>query len=487
MANIPPEIWFNIAKFMPRGDLRNLLELNSVFFNIAMDIRYREIVICTRTTDRHIRILKRLNDPLVACRVYRLLLRLTHVRKAININASTSKHRLRHTITRLFGGSQSPRPRPINVASTDLLNEIMKIAHKFVNVRELYIDLLNPPPLYDLPPLYSSFWSAFEPKLYILTLRGTLEDFRTLIHSNPPLDALQELRVEFARSSLDGKDADRAILMNILLPFINNLAPHLLSLRLWSWAFLDLSSFFLQLAPFPGLKTLNVRTPFNQAFSDASGLKDLICNSSGTLRRVDLRLNPTGSVDPSIEEPLSRWLLECISDERFLSHLQVLDIYPTTMVAGMEFLLRCIQRTSKDLVELTLRDRYLQGREVNAVIDAASSCSNLTYLKMNIRTLDVAVIDLLALKLPQIDRLWLSVGDNVSNYSLVDEFIRDLSTRLYTNWKLDDIAIWQNGQEAENDIMLAMSRSIPSLTSFFSNGHMKLSRYQTIRQTSRFI
>ena len=355
--------------------------------------------------------------------MHRLLLRLTHVKKAVNINASTSerniRHQLRLTITRVFGGSKSPRARPINVAPTDLLNETMKIAHRFVNVRELYIDLLDPSPLYDLPPLYSSFWSAFGPKLYTLTLSGTLEDFRTLIHSNPPLDALQELRVEFARSSLDGMDADRAILMNILLPFINNLAPHLLSLRLWSWASLDLSSFFLQLAPFPGLKTLNVRTPFNQAFRDASGLKDLICNSSGTLRRVNLRLNPTGSVDPSIEEPLSRWLLECISDERFLSQLQGLDIYPTTMVAGMEFLLRCIQRTSKDLVELTLRDRYLQGREVNAVIDAASSCSNLTYLKMNIRTLDVAVMDLLAFKLPKIDRLWLSVGDNVSNYSLV--------------------------------------------------------------------
>ena len=60
MANIPPEIWFHIAKFIPNKDLRNLLGVNSVFFNIAMDIRYGEIMISTRTTDQDIKTLKRI-------------------------------------------------------------------------------------------------------------------------------------------------------------------------------------------------------------------------------------------------------------------------------------------------------------------------------------------------------------------------------------------------------------------------------------------
>ena len=49
MANIPPEIWLHVAKFIAKEDLRDLFGVNSIFFNIAMDIRYREIVIITTT------------------------------------------------------------------------------------------------------------------------------------------------------------------------------------------------------------------------------------------------------------------------------------------------------------------------------------------------------------------------------------------------------------------------------------------------------
>ena len=355
----------------------------------------------------------------MASRVYRLSLRLTHVKKAI---ASTStpniRHQLMHSIIHVFGRSKSPQPYLINMAPTDLINEILNITNKLVNVRELYIDLWNLPPLCDLQPLFSSFWSSFGPKLHTLSLSGILEDFRTLIDSNPILGRLRELRVEFTHSCIDAIEieASKAILVDVLLPFINNLAPHLLSLRLWSWASFDLSTFFSQLAPFPSLKALNVRTPFNTAFGDASGLKGLICDSSDTLQRVDLRLNPAGlTLDPSSEEPLSRWLLDCISDERFFSNLQVLDIYPTNTAAGMEFLLGCIHRTSTYLVELIMRDRYWQDQEIKTIIDAASSCQNLTYLKMNIRRLDVALTDRLALKLPRINRLWLSIGEHSAN------------------------------------------------------------------------
>ena len=351
--------------------------------------------------------------------MYRLSLRLTHVEKATS--AFNIRHQLKHTINHVFGGSKTSQPHPIKVATTDLINKILKITNKLVNVRELYIDLWNLPPLYDLRPLLSSFWSSFGPKLYTLSLSCILEDFHSLINSNPTLGNLRELRVELTDPSPLYPiqiEASRATLVDLLLPFINSLAPHLLSLRLWSWASSDLSTFFSQLAPFPGLKVLNVRTPFNTAFGDASGLKGLICDSSSTLQRVDLRLNPAGlTVDPSSEEPLSRWLLECISDERFFSKLQVLDIYPTNMAVGMEFLLGCIQRTSTNLVELIVRDRYLQDREIKTVIDAASSCRNLTYLRMNIRRLDVAFTDRLALKLPKISRLWLSIGENSANDS----------------------------------------------------------------------
>ena len=182
------------------------------------------------------------------------------------------------------------------MAPTDLINGVLNITSKLVNVRELYIYLWDLPPLFDLQPLFSSFWSSFGPKLYTLSFLGRPEDFRTFISSNPILGSLC---VELTRiGSLLQKEASRAILIDLLLPFINNLAPRLLSLKLWSRA-----SFF-HLA-------LNVRTTFNTAFGDASGLKRLICDSSDTLQRVDLHVNPARSMgDPSSEEPLSRWILE---------------------------------------------------------------------------------------------------------------------------------------------------------------------------------
>ena len=56
MDNIPPEIWLHVAKFVPKEDLYDLLGVNTIFFNIAMDIRYREIVISTTTMQDIIKI-----------------------------------------------------------------------------------------------------------------------------------------------------------------------------------------------------------------------------------------------------------------------------------------------------------------------------------------------------------------------------------------------------------------------------------------------
>jgi len=359
------------------------------------------------------------SDPFIASRVYRLSLELTHINTTTNPPKSGShiRHKLQHTMTRVFGGSKSPPLQPVTATFTDFVNEIINTTNKLPDVRELHIDSWHLPLSYDPHPLFLSFWSSFGPRLHTLSLSGNLEGYRTLINSNTTLNGLQDLRLEFTNNIYClYADADRAILVDVLLPFINSLAPHLVSLRLWSWASVDLSTFFSRLAPFPGLKALNVRIAFNRAFGDASGLKGLICDSSGTLRRVDLRLNLTGlTANPLSEGPLGRFLLDCVSDERFFSQLRVLDIYPTNLIAGMDFLLGCIHRNSQSLVELIVRDRYWEDGEIEVVLDAVSSCSNLTYLRMNIRRLDVAVLDRLALKLPKIDRLWLSIGEIAAN------------------------------------------------------------------------
>ncbi|KAF8150080.1 hypothetical protein B0H34DRAFT_666642 [Crassisporium funariophilum] len=484
MTDIPPEIWLHIAKFIPDKTLGGMIGVNSVFFDVAMDIRYKEVVIETKRRKAAMTTLQRLRESMSARRVQRLSLRLTHYKDSKGGVPTadprhTRYHTLQDTFQRVFRSSRKPVPhqqKPTMPSFADLINDLIAITPGFVNVHELFIDSWDLPPTYNLHPLFTSFWSSFGNNLRAVSLGCNLDGYRVLTNSQPTFSHLQDFRMEFINNLFHtDQEAEAAILVNDLAPFINGLSPHLESFRVWSWVALDLSAFFDRLSLFPALRCLNVRAPFNRGFTNASGLKGLICDNAATLQKVDLRLNPSGiSLDPSAEEPLSQWLLECTSDPKFLSNLHALEIYPTILPGGMVSLLGCIHRNSQSLKELIVRDRYLQRDEVHLVLDAASLCKHMTYLRLNVWKLDVALMDYMGTKIPHIQRLWLSIAENGHNdpASSIDTFVQEMHTRSYTNWKLKDITIWQGGEEVDGDIMLALARSIPSVQSFYGNGHM---------------
>lgn len=41
--HIPADIWVHVAKFIPDDTLQNMLVVNSLFFDLAMDVRYKEV------------------------------------------------------------------------------------------------------------------------------------------------------------------------------------------------------------------------------------------------------------------------------------------------------------------------------------------------------------------------------------------------------------------------------------------------------------
>lgn len=295
------------------------------------------------------------------------------------------------------------------------------------NVQELLIDSWDLPPQYDLHPFLSSAWASFGSQLHTASLCGNLEGYRVLIESKPPFTSLKHLRMEFTNNLFRvDLDADRAILLQTVAPFVCNLGPQLESLRVWSWMVLDLSAFFFTISmgdpfPFGRLEWLNVRTAFNRAFrEDAAGLKRVLCGSSKTLKRVELRLNPSGAaVDPTSEGPLGRWLLECLEDERCLAGARALDVYPTNLPSGMDVLVKCVERTRERLGELVVRDRYLNMEEIADLLEALRGCRGLTYLRLNVWRMNVSLFDDMAVKAPGLRRLWLSVGDAVSSDPLV--------------------------------------------------------------------
>jgi len=62
MVDFPPEIWLNVARFVHDEELRHLLGINSVFFAIAMDLRWKKVVLTTRNTSEALHILTRLSS-----------------------------------------------------------------------------------------------------------------------------------------------------------------------------------------------------------------------------------------------------------------------------------------------------------------------------------------------------------------------------------------------------------------------------------------
>jgi hypothetical protein len=112
--------------------------------------------------------------------------------------------------------------------------------------------------------------------------------------------------------------------------------------------------------------------------------------------------------------------------------------------------------------------------------------------------LDIDLLDHLATKLPNLTHLWIAVEEILSNREVGDlgvriflllsfmflwkhllfvplqhAFFEDLKGHSYPHWKLQDISIWQGGQEIDHDAMLVFAHNIPSVTSFFLSGHMQ--------------
>ena len=43
LKQLPPPVWLAIAQFIPALHLKDMLSVNRVFFDLAMDYRYRQI------------------------------------------------------------------------------------------------------------------------------------------------------------------------------------------------------------------------------------------------------------------------------------------------------------------------------------------------------------------------------------------------------------------------------------------------------------
>ncbi|PPQ69190.1 hypothetical protein CVT25_006968 [Psilocybe cyanescens] len=485
MVDVPLEIWLRIASFIPDNDLYNLRGVSHMFFTLAMDAQWSRTRISSDIT--WYKTLERLSDPYVARKVTNLSIYLTLDKSTVDDNSQLykllrSRFRSSHqTLANFFRIKPVELDRKETIRRCklkDVIDVISASNGNFPNVRELSVDgclffSQGPTPL---PILSPSFWLPFSNNLGSLSLGGTMEEFRFMLESGHTFSSLKQLQLRFEQS-YDG-EGDSSVLIDIIAPFINRMNRHLEDLMVWSRSDLDISDFFISLSSLSALRRFKVKMFYTRSLRNSAGLESIILNASPHLEKLSIRHSSRSlglgleSLDTLWDMPFSQWLLELISNKEKFPRIQILDIYALYKPAGIHVFLDFIHKASDKLTEIIVRDRYLSPNEAMLVIGAASHCSSLTYLRLTVRTLDIALIDCLADKVPGVRRIYLAIGEPNPHGS---DVLEQLQGQCYEHWKLQDISIWHlEGHQRMVDTLLALARSVPSLRSFFGNGHMNL-------------
>lgn len=311
------------------------------------------------------------------------------------------------------------RKRPAKAPFVDVVNTLHAITPLLLNIRDITIMTsygLSYSISYPLlRNLLSSFSGSSGSSLHRLSLEGTLDEFSTLLGSNPTFNNLEELNLVFKEThSLSDSNWDINLLISIVTPFINSLCYHLQILSIKSYFALDLSEFFTTLTLFPLLWKLDVRTAFHKTLHYPLSMITFIANHSHTLRDLGLPMIPLQRFSPDMEhhEALREWLVRLVADDKCLVRLQCLEIYPTKTVVGLDILLACIRRASNSLREIHIRGRFFSPHETCLILDTLSHCNNLQALGFNTCRLEIQLFDALAAKLPHVERIVMLIDND---------------------------------------------------------------------------
>ncbi|ESK94660.1 hypothetical protein Moror_14296 [Moniliophthora roreri MCA 2997] len=458
MVVLPVELWLHIVDFLSPEALKELLGVNSFFYNIAMNLRYKRVELQTLNTKTS-KYLTRLSDPHVSKRVVQLTVS-PDFRNYGRVKSPSMLDIVGHAVQYALG--RTP-PKPEAQATKTLIDVLpgLTSVHNYTIDCHSWGTHSSP----ELHTFLGAAWNAFGHNIRKLSLRGHASAFKTIIDSTSALPLVTELFLELIDNPLQFDPMDPETLLQVIAPFVNGLASQLQVWTLWSWGTIDLSHFFMALGLFPRLKKFNLQTSFPKTFRlDPSGLTRFLASHASDLEHLVLRLNTTPlAFSTTSEQPLSDWMNKVFSSAaqwRF-SNLRELHMYPTVLPGGFSALTSCIGQSAGTLQGLVVRDRYLSPEEVILVIDALPP--HLKSLRLNIRVLNIEIFDHAAKMLGGLKSLSLYIG------SIAPTFASDIERRLYSSWHLHHIGIWHAGSYLDSHLMCTISRSIPSVRHFWGN------------------
>ncbi|KAM6490563.1 hypothetical protein JOM56_013906 [Amanita muscaria] len=473
IPELPTDIWLQVIQFIPEDELDQLLSLNSLFLHVVLKKRYEHVRISNAHMEKKksMNYIRRLNDPFVGQLVENFSLRLEFslIAPRSEYPKLTWSDRIQNKVSKVIRRRPTTVPAPVpSNCESQWFDEIRIIFPRLVNLQKFAVHLYCAPTWVDCESFFEPAWQTFGARLPKLSLGGDIDSVRRIAVAKPHLPALKNLSMEFIHHSQEDTARGGLSLAQDIAPFLNILAPQLQSFRLWCWGKFDLSAFLKSLKPFPHLNGVSVRGHFDNAFqNDGSGMT-IFLRQMPALRNLELRLNPQrAGLEPETERPLAQYLISCTSDAQLFRNLQSLQIYPTNRPEGINIILNSIERSLYSLTSLTVRDRYLDLEEVARVIPALKNCTELLYLRMNLRTLDIDIFDMLSKCLPHLRQLSLYLTDNFGASENMRAFLDAVQERQYMTWELTDLGLWQGASEIEQGSMDLIAQRIPSVKSFW--------------------
>ncbi|KAL9713952.1 hypothetical protein Ac2012v2_002258 [Leucoagaricus gongylophorus] len=407
---LPREIWDIISEMIPNEDLMRISFVKSEFFYRALRLRYGNMKFKKWTDLSTCRTLEHISEPFLAPFV-----------RCIKIDFEDLQ--LSNVAEEDFG-----RTWDALVKALPRLVSVDKISLKCRNMAQARVD-----------ELLAMVLEIFGGKLSVFFFSGNMH-----------LDYITAL-ISAMRSNLTSLD------LFLSTTDIEEICDLISRLR------------------FGQLKHLGLRLPCNRSHTDLSEfMAFLSATRLPVLRSLRLDLGSNNVDFGTLSEGLSTGLLAAVvanMPESFCK-IRTLDLFPTCDRSGFH---TAISLSLNTLRSVCAHNRSLQPEELEHLVQQLSKCGcrKLKMLRINLSQLDIRVIDLLANSFRELTRLTIMIDENRNpgEFSISPTLETDLTIRNYQSWTLDDIGIWRGGSQVDWNILNTFARHVPSITSFWGNGH----------------
>jgi len=437
MAALPHDLWLHVAHFLPALVLRDLISLNSTFFDIAMDCRYRQMSFAY-LDNRMFRSLARLKyatllllseptlthtnrDPAVAKRVRILHVYPGFLKEALEreknlpvLRRNSLRYRLADLGNLLLEQKlfpKHPKYRMIrNLKRTeDVVQAMLEVLSGLPNVTDYYVTWCGLPSISATAEPFLS--TVFHSNLRKLSLELSLENVKNLLTPSFQVQHLEELQLSIHSENVASIWERSNILQYHLAPAISSLHTTLRTLTIQSWEPADLSPLFFAIDTLPELTELVVSIPVEPIYlGDPKGLSHFLNQHRLTLQTLRLRAHQYGGPGLTPDMTLfDTWIKDTIRPVK-LPNLRTLDV--SSNLFPVETSVAVLRHFSSTLTSLSLTGCYRTYEDVEEAIKMVSSYRRnepLSKLRIGLISLSPQLIDLIASQLPELYKLELVV------------------------------------------------------------------------------